>query len=522
MLIPFDAMILVNRTTTKQKLALVIFGLFLGLILLEAGLRLAGFAVSFFRERADRLARGEEGDYVIMCLGESTTADGGTNAYPRQLEEILNGRDVGIQFTVLNKAVSGSDTGRILSRLEKDLAAYKPDMVITMMGINDGPETLAYQDTRAVRTKLFFRGFRVYKLARLLWEHILHKIATIKLSRHSRLDMGSEEDQDKSNGRVIGSKIELDRSGAEARLADQLYKQDKPEAAAQIYKKAIEINPESVQLYIKLGKCYRVRGRWEEAEDSFKKAFRIDPFSEELYAEWGRLNNNRHRWDEAEKICREGIKINPRNFRAYRQLALCFEYQGRWEEAEKIFKEALRFNPQNSELYFSLGSLYRKRKNWEAAERMYRKMAEISPRNNRVCAALALCYLNQGKDELAEEYFNKAAALRFKSDQNNTARNYRKLKEVITRNGVKLICVQYPMRPVDELKEIFHDTEGIVFVDNEGIFKEAVKRSSFRSLFWDYFAGDFGHCTRRGNRLLAENIAEVILGEVIGIRPGKR
>jgi hypothetical protein len=30
------------------------------------------------------------------------------------------------------------------------------------------------------------------------------------------------------------------------------------------------------------------------------------------------------------------------------------------------------------------------------------------------------------------------------------------------------------------------------------------------------FAGDFGHCTDKGNRLLAENIATVILKEVFG------
>jgi hypothetical protein len=28
------------------------------------------------------------------------------------------------------------------------------------------------------------------------------------------------------------------------------------------------------------------------------------------------------------------------------------------------------------------------------------------------------------------------------------------------------------------------------------------------------FGGDFGHCTPKGNMLLAQNIADVILGEV--------
>jgi hypothetical protein len=55
--------------------------------------------------------------------------------------------------------------------------------------------------------------------------------------------------------------------------------------------------------------------------------------------------------------------------------------------------------------------------------------------------------------------------------------------------------------------------EGVIFVDNERVFKEALKKGEYRDYFSDTFAGDFGHCTEKGNRLLAENIANVILKE---------
>ena len=96
-----------------------------------------------------------------------------------------------------------------------------------------------------------------------------------------------------------------------------------------------------------------------------------------------------------------------------------------------------------------------------------------------------------------------------------TVNNYLKLKESLDKRGVKLVCVQYPMRSVESLKKIFKDKgEGIFFVDNEAIFKEEVNKSGFKEVFRDMFAGDFGHCTNKGNRLLAENIAGVILKEV--------
>ncbi len=56
-----------------------------------------------------------------------------------------------------------------------------------------------------------------------------------------------------------------------------------------------------------------------------------------------------------------------------------------------------------------------------------------------------------------------------------------------------------------------HNDPSIVFVDNEQIFKDAVGRDGFSAYFTDAFAGDFGHCTKKGNRLLAEHVADAIM-----------
>jgi hypothetical protein len=63
------------------------------------------------------------------------------------------------------------------------------------------------------------------------------------------------------------------------------------------------------------------------------------------------------------------------------------------------------------------------------------------------------------------------------------------------------------------------DTDGIVFVDNSSSFREAVKREGVPEYFVDMFGGDFGHCTRKGNMLLATNVANAILGEVLRNNP---
>jgi hypothetical protein len=43
----------------------------------------------------------------------------------------------------------------------------------------------------------------------------------------------------------------------------------------------------------------------------------------------------------------------------------------------------------------------------------------------------------------------------------------------------------------------------------------AALEESYQGYFRDMFGGDFGHCTPKGNRLLAKNIAQEILKNIL-------
>ncbi|MBU1998045.1 MAG: hypothetical protein ABIG46_08200 [Candidatus Omnitrophota bacterium] len=90
---PFDI-----ETSSRQKIILIILGVFLALILIETGLRLRGFIILSLQERRNRFSLMQRGAYRIMCLGESTTI----GQYPRFLENMLNQRNIGIKFSVID------------------------------------------------------------------------------------------------------------------------------------------------------------------------------------------------------------------------------------------------------------------------------------------------------------------------------------------------------------------------------------------------------------------------------------
>jgi hypothetical protein len=116
-----------------------------------------------------------------------------------------------------------------------------------------------------------------------------------------------------------------------------------------------------------------------------------------------------------------------------------------------------------------------------------------------------------GDSRLAREYDKKVKELGLNYYLPMTTANYQKLKAILDKRSIVYVCAQYPVRSLAPLKQIFKEEEGVIFVDNERIFKEAIAKEGYKEYFWDMFGGDFGHCTEKGNRLLAENIANTIL-----------
>ncbi len=383
------------KITLRQKTILVIFGLFLTLTILEVGLRLGGFIILSLQERRNLLSIKQRGEYRIICFGESTTQ----GQYPSYLEAILNQRKIGIKFSVIDKGIVGTNTGFIVSQLEANLDKYQPDLVVTMMGINDFGVHMPYEAGSTAQIMLFFKSFRTYKLTRLLWLHIITKAK----------EMGFYKLQ-KNNWFI----------------------------------KRFEHNLQETRLKV----AYTKEDNLIRQETSFKKALELNPQNDRAYAELGRLYIN----------------------------------QGKLVEAEQAFKKALELNPQNDRAYENL----------------------------------AVVYGEMGNYILRKEYEEKAKQIRERFYNPITFNNYRRFKQILNRKKVKWICVQYPVRSIEPLKKIFEGEEGIFFVDNEEIFKSAVLREGYKEYFRDIFGGDFGHCTEKGNRLLAENIANVILKEVFG------
>jgi lysophospholipase L1-like esterase len=85
-----------------------------------------------------RLARHDE--IKILAFGSSSTAGTGASrkelSYPSRLEKELQALLPGLPIKVLNRGIGGEDVRQMLPRLDHDLAAEKPDLVLWQVGTN--------------------------------------------------------------------------------------------------------------------------------------------------------------------------------------------------------------------------------------------------------------------------------------------------------------------------------------------------------------------------------------------------
>jgi len=92
-----------------------------------------------------------------------------------------------------------------------------------------------------------------------------------------------------------------------------------------------------------------------------------------------------------------------------------------------------------------------------------------------------------------------------------TRRSYLEMLRMLEASGIPLVAVQYPVRSIEPLRRLLGARKDVWIVDNEAVFKEALRQAPYAEYFVDTFGGDFGHTTPQGAHLLAENVAQSIL-----------
>jgi len=539
-----------SPSTRKQKISLIVAGVFLSFLILEGGMRLSAFVLLKIQERQNAASLRLKDTYRILCLGESTTAIGGRDSYPYQLEEILNEKSSSVKFSVINEGCASVNTSTILTHLEGNLDKYRPDMVVAMMGINDHPHTSLTFNKEQGGRPVFWRKFKTYKLLRFMIAHLGATLSPVTVAQPRLENEMPEETRNKIQQYRQRMKENPDEYDNSFRLGVLYLRNGLLDLAEPLLRDVLKKQPYHDGAIFMLGKLHYKRGLYKQAEDLYSRALALEPDNQEVYVHLAQLYSDRcFDYPKAAEMYQKVLAIDPGNMKASLRLAdLYYRKQGLFDKAKAILQEYIQKNPTETEGYRVLGSLYREKKEYAKAISMFQKSFDVNPdnelarlqlaelyidledfanaervlkeligfnpKNEKAYAVLAKMCQKQNLSDQASIYYQKAESLRSMYYLPMTRHNYWELYKALHKRGIQLVCVQYPVRGIEPLQRIFSNEPGILFVDNQESFKNAIQAASYEDYFTDYFAGDFGHCTRDGNRLLAKNIAATILDHV--------
>lgn len=406
--------------------------------------------------------------FKIMCIGESTTA----NQYPIQLQKILDEASPG-KFSVIDCGIPGTFLDVIYNNLQSNIQEYSPDMVIFMMGINN---ILYWQETYDVHQIecLSKTEIKIYKLFLLLRMHISSFIM-------------------RKTGSVNVDKFEF-----------HIYKEtDMP---AYILKQISDLES---------------RGKFKELSIILENLFRKYPKNEDVYSKLVQLYcdylNDKKYSEKGYEMAIKGIDydfirqkytlykvIFERNFQQNNLSVLKLYANKAIKESPEIFK--------TDSAYFIYGFI----KNIITEEQKNKILTILKETAylDKYYGSLAIELLQKGNYTKADKYFKLAEDLRLEFPYEQDYNMYKLILKRAVESNVKVICMQYPVRSIEPLKQMLKDEpyfNKLIFVNNEQLFKNVLKKYSYDTIFLDQFGGDFGHCTDLGNTMIAENLAKVII-----------
>ncbi len=186
------------------------------------------------------------------------------------------------------------------------------------------------------------------------------------------------------------------------------------ERALAAFRKAVDLNPYYWSNHDQLGRAYYRIGRNEDALREFKRVAELDPTNAAVHNQMGIMYARQSLWDNAIAEFKKAIQLHPTSA-AYNSLGTAYFYAGRHAEAISMFEKAVEMDPSDPVLVGNLADEYRYAKLKEKAQEAYDKaiqlayrQLQINPRDAKTFGSLALYHAREGKISEALEFIRRA------------------------------------------------------------------------------------------------------------------
>lgn len=218
--------------------------------------------------------------------------------------------------------------------------------------------------------------------------------------------------------------LSMDTSLAEVHynLGIAYRRSDQMEDAIEEFRKARDLERESVQYQLAYADSLYRAGLLKRAQKAYRRVKELDPSYHEadymiayLHYRWGNLDRARRGFQSLVEQLDDGTLL----VKTYQNLGNIYLRNGDLPRAETSYRQALAIE-KTAETYFNLGLVYSRRENWEVASTVFRNALERDAKNPHYQAALGLALYQKALYREAKKYIQDALS----ADPSNLRNHY--------------------------------------------------------------------------------------------------
>ncbi len=452
---------------TKRRAAVVLAGMLVCLLVLEAALRIVGYIYAFRSESSNRSNPAAKS--TILCIGDSVTFGIGAPehlSYSAQLERLLNDSDPENTYAVINRGRPGQNSTQLLMRLEGYLNEFKPDIVTILIGAQNQANFYGYRqylektDNQGSRFFLGIRDaldkIRVFKFFRLMF-------------REKQKQLDHREDPELNQPTLNPAEMEYQN------VSDCL-----------------------------IGQTDKGKGDYDKALSFLLDVVEKKDISPECYRTIGDIYREQKQYDQAITWFKKGIERYPTQFSYYEGIGWSYYDQQQFEEAIRWFKEGFEqaaYNTLYELCYVGIAVSFEESKNFQEAVEFFEKETKRKPLVEDYLHTLANDYLMMFKKNMSKkEVYSWIQA------------DIEQILDLCEQYNAQAVLQNYPFEPDIEFiyRQVARQNK-IPFVDQQTAFEPHIEDGVHSE---EYFVPD-GHPNARGYHLMAKNIWKVLKDDVL-------
>ena len=152
---------------------------------------------------------------------------------------------------------------------------------------------------------------------------------------------------------------------------------------------------------------------------------------------------------------------------------------------------------------------------FEDAATLFKRALELRPDAPRrhqetLIGWLARATAAAGHEHEARVLLDRLDHMNLELFKEYTKYNYSRIVDLLREHNITVIAMQYPTLSIEALRKLLDNRDDVIYLENRDTFEQALRDEPYAAVFYDSFAGSFGHCTDTGNQLIADNVAQTI------------